>query len=79
MVTRCDRLVDVKTVEGREVLKTGRYLRFYGKGDRAPVDIAGETSIWLSAYLTGKRDPVLEPSPTSFTVALSDHADFSGF
>lgn len=55
----------------------GRYIHFYGRGDAKPIDPPG-ASIVLSAYMSDPRDPVLERSPRSYRVALSNHADFLG-
>lgn len=56
-------------------MKTGRFIRFYG---RAPADTVTGTTIALSAYMARRDDPVLEYSERSFSVALSNHADFTG-
>lgn len=56
----------------------GRCIRVYGTGDKRPVDSDGRTRIKLSAYCTRPDDPIAEISPTAYSVALSDHADFNG-
>lgn len=53
------------------------YIRFYGRGDKKPVDPVG-TTISLSAFMASPLDPVLEYSERAFRVALSNHADFEG-
>lgn len=53
------------------------YIRFYGKGDRLPIDPPG-TTITLSAFMSRPDDPLLVYSPRSCRVALSNHADFDG-
>jgi putative mRNA 3-end processing factor len=64
--------------EGRTHLKSGKFIRFYGTGDEYPVQIKQGSSIILSAYMARPHDPVMEYSDISFSVALSNHADFVG-
>ena len=64
--------------EGREVLKGTKYVRFYSKGDRDPVDLKEGTKIVLSAFMNKTSDPVIEYSDRGYSVALSNHADFNG-
>ena len=65
--------------EGKEVLKGRKYVRLYSKGDRSPVDLEeGDAKIVLSAFMNKTNDPVMEFSDRSYSVALSDHADFNG-
>ena len=64
--------------EGRELLKEGRVIRLFGKGDKYPVDTGGAAHISLSAFFTRPDQPVVEYSTGSYAVALSNHADFHG-
>jgi putative mRNA 3-end processing factor len=64
--------------EGQEVVKTDRYVRLYGKGDRFPVDILNGVTVVLSAFSSDFKNPILEYSERSLSVALTDHADFEG-
>ena len=64
--------------EGHGLLKEDRFIRLFGKGDKYPVDTGGATHIVLSAYFTRPDEPVVEYSPGSYAVALSNHADFHG-
>ena len=64
--------------EGKELLKEGRVIRLFGKGDKYPVDTGGAAHIVLSAYFTRPGQPVVEYSSASYAVALSNHADFHG-
>jgi putative mRNA 3-end processing factor len=64
--------------EGRAHLKSGRFIRFYGTGDEFPVQFTKGSAITLSAYMARRDDPVMEYSDCSFSVALSNHADFVG-
>lgn len=68
----------VTSAEGRDILKGGRFFRFYGMGDQFPVEIGAGSTITLSAYMAKREDPVMEYSECSFSVALSNHADFNG-
>ena len=64
--------------EGQALLKEGRVIRLFGKGDKYPVDTGGATHIALSAFFTRPDQPVVEYSSNSYAVALSNHADFHG-
>ena len=64
--------------DGQEAVKTDRYLRLYGRGDRFPVDMSHGVTVVLSAFASDFKNPVLEYSERSLSVALSDHADFEG-
>jgi putative mRNA 3-end processing factor len=73
----CD-IVPTTSVKAEDTLKDGRYVRFYSKGDRSPVDSTGGSTIVLSAFMNKTEDPVIEYSEKSYSVALSNHADFEG-
>lgn len=73
-----DHVVRVDTPEGREIARSSRHLRLYGKGDKKPIDRPQGSRVVLSAFMTNTKDPVLEYSEASFRVAMSDHADFPG-
>jgi putative mRNA 3-end processing factor len=71
------RVIPVESSEGKAVLAGGRFVRFYGKGDRLPVQPTG-VMLTLSAYMSNPDDPIAEFSDRAFGVALSNHADFDG-
>lgn len=71
------RVIRTDSPDGRLALRDGRFVRFYSKGDRLPVEITG-AMIVLSAFMARPDDPVLEYSERSFCVAISNHADFLG-
>lgn len=66
------------SLEGTAALQEGRFVRFFGTGDRRPPDTEGVSVIKLTAYFSRPDDPVVEYSERSFGVALSNHADFCG-
>ena len=68
----------IDTPEGREMIKSGRYIRMYGKGDGDPIENSRGVTIVLSAYMVPKGDVLLERSERSFRLAISNHADFNG-
>lgn len=70
-------LLDERSPEGREALRSGRYIRFLGKGDYRFEPKPGQYKILLSAYMAPKSDPVLVHSDISCRVAISNHADFA--
>lgn len=71
-------IVSWETREGQALLKESRFIRLFGKGDKYPVDTGGASHIVLSAYFTRPDQAVVEYSPNSYAVALSNHADFHG-
>src|SRR5262249_12915854 len=71
------KLLNATTKEGREIGKTGRYVKLYGTGDTKPADAQG-TTIKLTAYFSHADQPVTEYSERSYGIALSNHADFNG-
>ncbi len=73
----CD-ITSIKSDPGREALEKDRYVRFYSKGDRVPADTTGGSTIVLSAFMNKTDDPVIEYTERSYSVALSNHADFEG-
>ena len=73
-----DDLVPGESVEGKDILRSGRFIRFFGTGDQRPADTESVSVVKLSAYFSKPDEPVTEYSPRSFGVALSNHADFDG-
>lgn len=73
----CD-LVRLDTPEGKDVLRLGRYIRMYSKGDGDPIENSKGVSIVLSAFMVPRGQAILERSERAFRVALSNHADFAG-
>ena len=71
-------LIDNRSAEARELLKSDRHVRVYGTGDHAPSDLGRGSKITLSAYFTRRDNPVTEHSDRAFGVAMSNHADFEG-
>ena len=71
-----DKLIDANSKEGMEILKNSKYIRFYGKGDRMPLDPIKASTIVLSAYMTKPDEPIIEHSERSCGIAISNHADF---
>lgn len=64
---------------GRAHLRTGRFIRFYAKGDgEPPIQLSRGSAIALSAFMARPNDPIMEYFDCSFGVALSNHADFTG-
>lgn len=68
-------IVDADSSQGRDCVRSERYVRFFGRGDRLPVDTSRATVIVLNAYVPS-HTPYVEHSERSYTVALSNHADF---
>lgn len=71
-------LVATDSDEGIEARQAGRFIWFYGTGDKRPVDIGEGATISLSAYFARRDDPIMEYSERAYGVALSNHADFNG-
>ena len=61
----------------RSATERGAYVRLYSKGDGFGNDPVDGTSITCSAYMMANADhPLLTHSDRSYSVALSNHADF---
>jgi putative mRNA 3-end processing factor len=60
---------------GRELSAGGRYVRVFGNRDKVPVDTSTVTMIALNAYVPSGH-PLVEHSERSYTIALTNHADF---
>jgi putative mRNA 3-end processing factor len=62
--------------EGKDILKSKRYIRFFGSGDILP----GFTEDYIIINLKGifgRLHPIIDHGNKSFTVAYSNHADFN--
>ncbi|HEV3083917.1 MAG TPA: hypothetical protein VGY66_29310, partial [Gemmataceae bacterium] len=53
-------IIQVKSPEGRAIIKEGKFIRLFGTGDQQPVEIGEATSIQLSAFMSRPDDPVME-------------------
>lgn len=73
----CD-VIQWDSPEGKEVTRSGRYIRMYSKGDGDPVENTKGVTIVLSAFMVPRDQAILEHSERAFRVALSNHADFEG-
>jgi len=62
--------------EGQDIMKEGKYIRFYGTGDILPNDTSGYTCINLKAIFGRNPEPVINHGNNSFTIPYSNHADF---
>lgn len=71
-------IASITSPSGKDALTGARYVRFYSKGDRNPVDSTGGSTIVLSAFMNKTEGPVIEYTERSYSVALSNHADFEG-
>ncbi len=71
-------LIDDRTAQAKEILRSDRHVRVFGTGDNAPSDLGKGSKITLSAFLTRPDDPITEYSDRAFAVAMSNHADFEG-
>ena len=66
-------VVDVQSREGREIVRSGRYVAFYHTRSKRPS--LPHASILLSGWEV--RAPIYSNSRYHYTVALSDHADYN--
>jgi len=71
-------VLELDSRKAKRTIERDKYIRFYSKGDARPVEVSSGTMIVLSAYMVGGESPVLSYSDRSFSVALSNHADFFG-
>jgi len=70
-------LIPADSPDSRRAIKEGRFIQFYGKGDRLPVQPKGIT-VTLSAYMSRPDDPLMTFSERAYAIAMSNHADFDG-
>jgi len=61
-----------------EILETKKYILVLRSGEKNPAILPKWTTITLSAFMTNPNDPVIEHGGNSYTVILSEHADFDG-
>ena len=71
-------LVESGSLDERQLINERRLVRVYSTGDSEPIDIGDATKIVLTAYFNPNDEPVYEYSERSFSIALSNHADFHG-
>lgn len=71
-------LVDDRSNEAKELLRSDRYVKVFGTGDHAPTDLGKGSKVTLSAYFTRPDTPITEYSDRAWAVAMSNHADFEG-
>lgn len=71
-------LYSIDSDEGKSALKQRSYIRLYSKGDGFGNEPISDTSIKCSAYMAtySSNNPLTSFSKNSFSVALSNHADF---
>ena len=72
------KLNSIDSDEGKSASKQRAYIRLYSKGDGFGNEPIADTSIKCSAYMTthSTSSPLINFSENSFSVALSNHADF---
>jgi len=76
-----DNVIELGSEDGKEVMKSNRYVRLYGTGDGDLDGVASGkgSSIYLTAYWAQANEPVLELAGDRVTrIAMTDHADFDG-
>ena len=71
-------LVPFGSEKAKTVRAEGSYVRVYGTGDQNPVDLQNGSRIVLSAFFSRGDSPVLQYSQRSYSIAMSNHADFNG-
>ena len=72
------KLDSIDSDEGKSASKQRSYIRLYSKGDGFGNEPIADTSIKCSAYMAthSTSSPLISFSENSFSVALSNHADF---
>jgi putative mRNA 3-end processing factor len=73
-----DDITSVRSPAGREILRSGRYIRFFGTGDQRPNQDSDGVRLKLSAFMARSDDPVVRYSDRAYGIAMSNHADFNG-
>jgi putative mRNA 3-end processing factor len=70
-------ILQARSEEAKTATK-GKHVSVYGTMERWPEVTPGFSTIVLSAFMVGPKDPVTSYSGRAFRVAMSDHADFNG-
>lgn len=71
-------LVPVDSDDGQHAIEQRAYIRLYSKGDGFPNEMLdGGTTIVCSAFMTDFDDPVKAFTDRAYSIALSNHADFT--
>lgn len=73
-----DQIVDCRSPQGREILRSGSYVRFFGQGDQRPISDGSTSTLKLSAFMARPDDPIVPYSSRVYGIAMSNHADFAG-
>ena len=71
-------LIHLDSEAGQTIIAEGSYVRLYSKGDSFGNEPRDGTSIICSAFMTDIDHPLKQFSDRSYSVALSNHADFNG-
>lgn len=70
-------LVALDSDAGAHALGQKSYVRLYSKGDGFRNELIDGTSVTCSAFMINDDDPLKQFSERSYSVALSNHADFN--
>ena len=71
-------LVPVNSNDGEHAIRQRAYVRLYSKGDGFPNEMTdGGTTIVCSAFMTDFDDPLKSFTDRAYSIALSNHADFT--
>ena len=71
-------LVPLGSDEGRYAMRQRSYVRLYSKGDGFQNELSsGSTTVVCSAFMANGDDPLVTYSDQAYSVALSNHADFT--
>lgn len=62
----------------KKILETNRYIFALRGGEKNPATLPNCTKITLSAFIANPDNPVTEHGGNSYSIALSEHADFDG-
>ena len=69
-------LKELRSDDARHAMAHDSYVRLYSKGDGFGNELLEGTTITCSAYMVDTRNPLMIYSDRSYSVALSNHADF---
>ena len=71
-------VLDPFSPDVKQIVRTGRYIKISETRDPVPPMPPNATSIILSAYMGGKKNPLTQYSEKAYNLSLSGHADFNG-
>jgi putative mRNA 3-end processing factor len=75
----CPPIYSINSKEGKKIMNNGKYIYICNpRKDNPSIRDEDFVIINLSAYMVGKKEPILKINNSTYKVALTRHADFNG-